>query len=124
MLLSLLLVGKLSTLKKLRTVPKVWKTDDPQVTQRLRKSFHSTQHGRQQPIGLKVFAAVGEPLKITATLSDGRSCEIVSDTTLQEAKRHPLTQIMLEEQLGRLGGTPFMLQDVAATIEGNPMAPV
>ena len=109
--------------EKIENGSQVWKTDDPQVTQRLRKSFQSSQHGRQQPIGLKVFAAVGEPLKITATLSDGRSCEIVSDTTLQEAKRHPLTQVMLAEQFGRLGGTPFMLQNVAATIEGNPMAP-
>jgi putative protease len=108
---------------KIENGSQVWKTDDPQMTQRLRKSFHSSQHGRQQPIGLKVFAAVGEPLKIAAMLSDGRSCEIVSDTTLQEAKRHPLTQVMLEEQFSRLGGTPFMLRDVAATIEGNPMAP-
>ena len=101
----------------------VWKTDDPQVTQRLRKSFQTNNLQRQQPISLEVIAHVGEPLRVTATLESGLSCHVVSETELAEAKRHPLTQNVLEEQFGRLGGTPFTLSGVEATISGNPMAP-
>ena len=101
----------------------VWKTDDPQVTQRLRKSFQTNNLQRQQPIWLEVVATVGEPLHVTAILPDGLTCHVVTPTELAEAKRHPLTQKVLEEQLGRLGGTPFMLSGIETKITGNPMAP-
>ena len=61
---------------------------------------------------MKLSAAVGEPLHVTATLPDGLTCHVVTETELAEAKRHPLTQKVLEEQLGRLGGTPFMLSGI------------
>ena len=102
---------------------RIWKTDDPKVTQRLRKSFQTNNLQRQQPIRLEVAAKVGEPLHVTATLPNGLSCHVVTDTELAEAKRHPLTQRVLEEQLGRLGGTPFMLSGIKAKIAGSPMAP-
>ena len=101
----------------------IWKTDDPQVTQRLRKSFQTNNLQRQQPIWLEVAANVGEPLHVTATLPNGLSCHVVTEIELAEAKRHPLTQEVLEEQLGRLGGTPFTLSGIEAKIIGNPMAP-
>ena len=101
----------------------VWKTDDPQVTQRLRKSFQGNNLQRQQPISLEVVATVGALLHVTATLPNGRSCHVTTEVELVEAKRHPLTQKVLEDQLGRLGGTPFMLSGIEATITGNPMAP-
>ena len=101
----------------------IWKTDDPQVTQRLRKSFQTNNLQRQQPIWLEVAANVGEPLRVTATLPNGLSCHVVTKIELAEAKRHPLTQEVLEEQLGRLGGTPFTLSGIEAEIIGNPMAP-
>ena len=101
----------------------VWKTDDPQVTQRLRKSFQTNNLQRQQPIWLEVVAAAGEPLHVTATLPNGLSCHVTTEIELAEAKRHPLTRNVLEEQLRRLGGTPFMLSGIEATITGNPMAP-
>ena len=101
----------------------VWKTDDPQVTQRLRKSFQANNLQRQQPISLEVIAHVGEPLHVTATLPNGLSCHVTTEIELAEAKRHPLTHNVLEEQFGRLGGTPFMLSGIESTITGNPMAP-
>ncbi len=101
----------------------VWKTDDPQVTQRLRKSFQANNLQRQQPISLEVIAHVGEPLHVTATLPNGLSCHVTTEIELAEAKRHPLTRDVLEEQFGRLGETPFMLSGIESTITGNPMAP-
>jgi U32 family peptidase len=102
----------------------VWKTDDPELTARLRKTFAGAELKRRQPIDLVVTAAVGKPLVVRATLASGASCEVESDEPAVEAKKHPLTPETLREQLGRLGGTPFELCGLTATIEGRPMLPL
>ena len=101
----------------------VWKTDDPQLTRALRKTFAGERSRRQQPIDLAVTATVGQPLEVVASLADGRSCRLLADTPAEPAKRHPLDEATLREQLGRLGGTPFQLQTLTATITGTPMVP-
>jgi putative protease len=101
----------------------VWKTDDPAMTSRLRKSF-SGELRRRQPVDLAVVACAGEPLRVTATLVSGRAVTVLSDEAAQVATRHPLDEGVLREQLGRLGATPFELRGLAATITGNPMLPL
>ncbi len=51
------------------------------------------------------------------------SVEVVieGDSPLEKATKHPITESLLREQLGRLGGTAFELRNLSATIEGNPM---
>ncbi len=110
-------------LTKLTTGTAVWKTDDPQLTRALRKTFAGERPRRQQPIDLTVTAAVGQPLEVIARLADGRNCQLLADTPAQAAERHPLDEATLREQLGRLGGTPFGLRTLNATITGTPMVP-
>jgi len=102
----------------------VWKTDDPALTTRLRKTFAGGELTRRQPIDLVVTAAVGRPLVVRATLASGAACEVASDEPAAEAKKHPLTVEVLREQFGRLGGTPFELRGLTAEIEGRPMLPL
>ncbi|MFM8496663.1 MAG: DUF3656 domain-containing protein [Planctomycetia bacterium] len=102
----------------------VWKTDDQELTARLRKTFSGGDLKRRQPIDLVVTAAVGKPLVVRATLANGATCEVASDEPAVEAQKHPLTAESLREQLGRLGGTPFELRGLTATIEGRPMLPL
>jgi len=102
----------------------VWKTDDQELTARLRKTFSGGELKRRQPIDLVVTAAVGKPLVVRATLANGATCEVASDEPAVEAQKHPLTAETLREQLGRLGGTPFELRGLTATIEGRPMLPL
>ncbi len=101
----------------------VWKTDDPAITSRLRKSFSGPLH-RRQPVDLDVVAIAGEPMRVTATIGSGRSVTLLSAEPAQVATRHPLDESILREQLGRLGGTPFELRGLTATITGNPMLPL
>ncbi|MFM7244451.1 MAG: DUF3656 domain-containing protein [Planctomycetaceae bacterium] len=101
----------------------VWKTDDPDVTSRLRKTYARGDLGRQQPVDLRVRAAVGEPLRVTARTHLGATCEVVSAEPAREAARHPLTVDVLREQLGRLGGTPFRLRELDVELGGVPMVP-
>jgi len=101
----------------------VWKTDDPEVTSRLRKSFTGPIR-RRQPVDLEVVATAGEPVRVTATLASGRRCEVVSVEPAREATRHPLDEGVLREQLGRLGATPFELRGLMAIVTGRPMLPL
>jgi putative protease len=102
----------------------VWKTDDPALTSRLRKTFASGEIKRQQPVDLVVTAAVGEPLRVRAKLANGVACEVVSEERAAEAQKHPLDEATLRAQLGRLGATPFELRGLEAEITGRPMLPL
>jgi putative protease len=102
----------------------VWKTDDPQLTKKLRQTFSSGKPQRRVALNLKLTAAVGEPLRIEGAAANGATCNIESESPLEEARRHPLTEEVLKEQLGRLGKTVFELQDLTASIDGSPMIPL
>jgi putative protease len=108
----------------LRPGQQVWKTDDPELTGRLRKSFTGTQPNRRTPLDVSVVAAVGQPLVISARTDAGANCRIESPEPLAEARKHPLTEEVLAEQLGRLGGTAYELRACRAEITGNPMVPL
>ena len=101
----------------------VWKTDDPHLTSRLRKTFTSPSLQRRQPVDVGVEAEPGEPVRVTVTTATGTRVEVESDSPAQEATKHALDEAVLREQLGRLGGTPFELRNITATIIGRPMVP-
>jgi U32 family peptidase len=102
----------------------LWKTDDPQLTAKLRKSFTSTKPQRRVPLDLVVHAAVGEMLRISGGATNGASCSVESSEPLAAANKHPLTHDVLEQQLGRIGGTVYELRSVCAEIVGEPMVPL
>jgi U32 family peptidase len=102
----------------------VWKTDDPQLTSRLRKTFTNEKPLRRQPVDLHATVAVGLPLTVTATTAAGTTCTVASAEPAREAMKHPLDHETLRAQFGRLGGTAFELRDVTADISGRPMLPL
>ncbi len=220
----------------------VWKTDDPQLNIRLRKTFTGADPVRRQPVDFEVRAVVGEPLRITARVvgrafqpvpseadsprrhrstesgtvkfiqnretsiggerhsgwlpdhaatplptpvrqvllhmeiqSEGRGyllcvastdgtvygdtwhqsieaaesaaseyfgvserewttegesvvrsamASVTSDAPLETARKHPLTEEILREQLSRLGASPYELGTLTAEISGEPMVPL
>ena len=101
----------------------VWKTDDPHLTARLRKTFESADPRRRTPITLHVTVATGGPVRILATTSGGVCCEIESEGPTVAATKHALTAEALQAQFARLGGTPFELKSLTADIIGEPMVP-
>ncbi len=110
--------------EKLWPGQQVWKTDDPQLTSRLRKSFENPQSRRRVPLDISVEAAVGQRLAIVARADSGLTCRVESPEPLAEARNHPATLESLTEQLGRLGGTNYQLRDCRAEILGAPMIPL
>jgi U32 family peptidase len=101
----------------------IWKTDEPQLTQELHKSFNSAHPRRRVAVDLSIVAQVGQPLAVEARAA-GVSCRLESPEPLVEAIRHPLTAEVLREQFGRLGTTHYELRDVDAQVSGSPMIPL
>ncbi len=102
----------------------LWKTDDPELTARLRSTFTAADPLRRVELNLTVTAAVGAPLIITGSLPNGVKATVTSESPLAAATKHPLTIEFLREQLDRLGHTVYQLRDVQATITAGPMVPL
>jgi len=109
---------------QLRPDQAVFKTDDPELDRRLRKTFEGPTPQRRMPLSITVYAAAGEPLRIEARGPEGLSAQVQSPAALEEAQRHPLTVDTLTQQLSRLGGTAYELEALEAQISGQPMIPL
>ena len=109
---------------RLQPGQELWKTDDPQIDRRLRKTFAGGRAQRRVPLDLKVDAAVGSKLRVAVQASTGATCRVESAQGLEEAQRHPLTAEVLREQFGRLGGSVYELRGLETRIEGRPMVPL
>ena len=103
----------------------VFKNDDPQLNRRLRQSYSSADPQRRRPMDMQVVAETGLPLRLVGLIADANIRAIATGTQpLEEATKHPADESMLREKLGRLGGTPFYLRELEATIGGDPMVPM
>ena len=100
----------------------VWKTDDPELTARLRRSYEGPP-SRLVDLDLDVLAAVGEPIQVEARTQAGHRTSARSPEPLAPARAQAADEGLLRDQLGRLGGTVYRLRDLKATISGAPMIP-
>jgi putative protease len=110
-------------LRGLKIGQRVWKTDDPELTRRLRRSFEGPP-SRRMVLNLEVVAVTGEPLLITGTTAAGYAASVQAGEALKAAETRAADVGLLKTQLGRLGGTIYELGDLNATIEGRPMVPM
>jgi len=112
----------------------VFKTNDPQLTKRLRRSFETSDPVKRVSIDLNVDVAVGQPLVVTARFPSMASNNSVPDRGMvivltsqfipEQARKHPLDAKTLEDQFGRLGGTVYRLRSLQANLHGSPMVPL
>lgn len=101
----------------------VWKNDDPKLTKRLRKTFRGEIHGRALQLNLNVRVSIKDGIEINGELLGVGSFSVSDQREFETATKHPISQQVLETQLGRLGGTGFQLNRLNATIQGSPMVP-
>ena len=103
---------------------KLWKTDDPELNRRLRRSFEGDTPKFQRPVEIEVHGAAGGPLTLVARDESGHVVQLDSAKALAMAEKQPLTTERLREQLGRLGGTPFRLGELKNHLNGEVLLPV
>ncbi len=102
---------------------KVFKTDDPKLNKRLRKTYSTADPIQRSPVDMEVIANSGAALKLTGKLAGGFEAEVIGQQDLDVARTRPATEAMLREQVARLGGTPLVLGKFTARIEDAPMVP-
>lgn len=107
----------------LNTGLKFWKTDDPRLNQRLRKTYEVADPVMRVAIDLEVTCRVGEPISVCGVADNGAKCNVTANTPLQKAKKHPTDLEQLASQLGRLGGTAYVVRELRADLVGEPMVP-
>jgi putative protease len=106
----------------------VWRSDDPELEKTARPFTAATAPVHRQPLDVHVIARAGERLVIECSLQDKLGhkpvhARVESETTLAPSQTRPLTIELLREQLGRLGGTPYVLRDLQAVVKDDPFVP-
>ncbi|MFT4587106.1 MAG: putative protease [Limisphaerales bacterium] len=105
--------------RRVRDGDKLWKTNDPELDRRVRKTFAGDEVRFQRPIRLEVHGHEGAPMTVIARDEQGRVAEVASKLKLEKAEKHPMNDGVLKKQLGRLGGTPFRLGSLDNRLEGE-----
>ena len=100
----------------------VWRTNDPKLNRKTRQL--GKEHIRKTPLQFSVEAKVGTPLRVTVETHFGETAIFESEQNLESASRRPLDTDMLQQQFGRLGGTPFRLGSVKFTANESVFCPV
>ncbi len=108
--------------RRIRPGQRAWKTDDPELTRRLRRTCEGPPH-RTVELDIDVRAVAGEPLRIEGRTALGVEASVESAAPLARADRVETTTELVRDQFGRLGGTVYQLGDLRATFEGNPLVP-
>ncbi|QQE65396.1 peptidase U32 [Leptolyngbya sp. BL0902] len=102
----------------------LWKTSDPALDKELRQTYAGDTPKFQRPIAVTVQGEVDHPLVLTAQDEVGHIAQVESAMPLVAAETNPLTTERLEQQLGRLGNTPFRLGSLDNRLSGSVMLPV
>ncbi|MBW4464602.1 MAG: U32 family peptidase [Pegethrix bostrychoides GSE-TBD4-15B] len=111
-------------LNRIRLGDRVWKTSDPELERHLRQSYATEVPQFQRPLDLEIHGAVHQPLVVIARDRQGHILRVESAMPLVQAHSKPLTAERLQEQLGRLGNTPFRLEQLELNLQGELMLPV
>ena len=109
---------------RIRVGDKVWKTSDPELNQRLARTFEGETPRYQRPISFEVYGCAGKPITAIARDDLGNIAKTESAMPLSPAEKHPLTTERLREQLGRLGGAAYRLGELRNCLEGAVLLPI
>jgi U32 family peptidase len=110
--------------RKVEIGDKVWKTSDPELDRHLRQSYDTEIPQFQRSIEIEVHGEVGHNLVAIARDEQGNIAQVESAMPLVAAQNKPVTSERLEEQLGRLGNTPFYLGKLTNHVTDAVMIPV
>lgn len=90
----------------------LWRTRDAQLIKHLKPLTQPSAPVLTRPISFHVTATPGSPISVTATLANGLTSKFLGSEPLAAAEKRALDLDALNEKLGRLGGTPYHLNEV------------
>lgn len=100
----------------------IWKTDDPALKKKLEQSYAQDKPARRTKVTATMTGTLGGPLQLQ--FSDGSAEGIaIWSGPLEVARNRPTGESEIREQLGRLGDTPYALDEVKIDLPGNVLIP-
>lgn len=103
---------------------KLWKTSDPALEREVRTTFEGEKIRHTRALRAEVHGHAGVALTLLLDDGEGHVARVDSALPLATAEQQPLDTERLRAQLGRLGGTPFHLGELANQLEGAVILPV
>ncbi|WP_417323639.1 DUF3656 domain-containing U32 family peptidase [Deinococcus aquaticus] len=110
--------------RRVREGDPVWRTQDPTLAARVRPLVEAADPVYTRPVTAHFMGHVGFPPALTLTDEHGHSVTATLPDALGEARNRALDAAGLREQLGKLGGTPFHLQDLTTDLSGAGFLPI
>ena len=103
----------------------VWRTHDPEIDRLAKPYLEATAPMSRQPVAIRVAASPGRPLVTEWSLVDNPAMRVTVESPgpLGAAQRRAMDRTLLEEQLGRLGNTPYELASLDLDVHDSPFAP-
>ena len=114
-------------LAALRPGSPCWLTSDPHLESQLHKLANAPVPERQLALDLNVSGSLGGPLVLAVAVIAGSSVgpwQVESAAPLEAAHGAGLDRLRLEQQLGRLGGTPWRLGRLEIDLDEGLFLPV
>lgn len=103
---------------------RVFKVFDAKLMERARKFFTNGAPIRRIPVDIKIFARIGQPLRIEMRDADGFYSQAQTDFIAEKALKRPLTIESIKKQIERLGTTVFEIRKFDCDIKDEVMVPV
>ncbi|MEL7497864.1 MAG: DUF3656 domain-containing protein [Planctomycetota bacterium] len=112
-------------LDRIRVGDRVWRTHDPQLIKRLKPLTQNQAPVFTRPLSFRVIAHLGKPLRVIATpdLQPELQIEYEHNEPLVAASNRALDEELLQDKLGRLGGTPYHLGAIELETSGDVFVP-
>ncbi len=109
---------------RIRAGDLVWRTHDPQLAKIYKPIIEASEPLYTRALSFKVQATLDNPLVISANTQEGLSVMVKGNIVAALAQKRALDEAYLREHLGKLGATPFHLQDVSLDASEALFVPV
>ena len=108
---------------RIRPKDLVWRTHDPSLEKLTRPFTQANTPLRKQLVTADVTVHEGETLLLRLVLPSGVAVVVESAEPLATAQHHGTNETVIREQIGRMGNSPYQLENLTVDIVGNPFVP-
>lgn len=103
---------------------RIFKTHDAELMSLAKAGMDQEMEAPKIPVKMRVIGSVGEPLQLVVQDREGNEVKVLTDFLAEEAQKRPLTEEVLKKQLGRLGNTDYVLEELELDLPHNLMVPI
>ena len=102
----------------------VYKTSDSDLLNTVKKTFEEDIENIKIPIDAKITLKLGESPVLTLNDKSGNSISVKGDKTIEEAIKVALSKEKVISQIGKLGNTTYILDNIDVDIDDNISLPI